>query len=52
MVEELAPKGDEPITPEEVVSIGVDLDDNFKNPKKALQLLKILDRKNITGTML
>ena len=52
MVEEIAPKTDEPITQEEVISIGEDLAKNAKNPATALKILKILDKKMITGEML
>ena len=52
MVESLAPKGDEPIGPEEVINIGEMLSENYNNPAKALQLLKVLDRKKITAELL
>ena len=52
MVEAIAPKTDEPVTPEEIVSIGEDLAKNARCPAQALKLLKILDKKMITGDML
>ena len=52
MLKEIAPKTDEPITQEEVISIGEDLAKNARCPAKALKILKILDRKMITGDML
>lgn len=52
MVEKLAPKGDEIITSEEVISLGEDLEKNFNNPSTALKILKILDRKKITAELL
>ena len=51
-LEQLAPKGDEPITFEEVISIGEDLEKNAQKPDKALSLLKVLDRKMITADLL
>ena len=51
-LEQLAPKGDEPITFEEVISIGEDLEKNAQKPDKALSLLKVLDRKKITADLL
>ena len=51
-LEQLAGKGDEPITFEEVISIGEDLEKNAKKPDKALSLLKVLDRKKITADLL
>ena len=49
---ELAPKGNEPISEEEVLSLGEDLGSNSRNPATALKILKILDRKDITATHL
>ena len=51
-LEQLAPKGDEPVTFEEVISIGEDLEKNAQKPDKALSLLKVLDRKKITADLL
>ena len=51
-LESLAAPTNEPITPEELVSLGEDITQHCKNPTKALQLLKVLDRKKITGKML
>ena len=51
-LEQLAPKGNEPIAFEEVVNIGEDLEKNAQKPDKALALLKILDRKKITAELL
>lgn len=51
-LEQLAPKGDEPITFEEVISIGEDLEKNAQKPDKALSLLKVLERKKITADLL
>jgi len=52
MVEALAQPTNEPVTTEELVNIGEDIQQYCKNPVKALQLLKILDRKQISGQML
>ena len=51
-LEQLAPKGNEPIAFEEVVNIGEELEKNAQKPDKALAILKILDRKKITAELL
>ena len=43
---------DEPISPEEVKELGAELEKHKHNPHKALQILKILDRKKITPAIL
>ena len=52
MVEELASPTNEPITPEELISLGEILKAYSKLPAKALKILKVLDKKKITGQML
>ena len=49
---ESSKKLDEPISVEEAREIGVELEKYKNDPIKALQLLKVLERKAITPTIL
>ena len=42
----------EPISSEELVELGIELDKQKQNPELALKILKVLEKKMVTSTLL